>query len=167
MSEWIGSNADNALKNQYLTFWADNQLFGVSIVNVMQIIRMQKILEIPDYPAFAKGIINLRGSIVPILDIRMRLGKPESEYNERTCIIIVDIRGKLYGIAVDLVNEVMEILPEQISPPPRMGGVSVNEYLFGVAKLEEKVVMMLDCTKLLKDEEFEKLTASAEKGGFQ
>lgn len=91
MSEWISSkanNADNALKNQYLTFWADGQLFGVSIVNVMQIIRTQKIVEIPDYPPYAKGIINLRGSIVPILDIRMRLGKPQVEYSERTCIVL-------------------------------------------------------------------------------
>lgn len=164
MSEWISSkanNADNALKNQYLTFWADGQLFGVSIVNVMQIIRMQKIMEIPDYPPYAKGIINLRGSIVPILDIRMRLGKPQIEYSERTCIVIIDVRGKLYGIAVDLVNEVMEILPENISPPPQMDGVSVSDYLSGVTKLEDKIVMVLDCTSLLKEEELEKLTLAA------
>jgi purine-binding chemotaxis protein CheW len=164
MSEWISSkanNADNALKNQYLTFWADGQLFGVSIVNVMQIIRMQKIVEIPDYPSYAKGIINLRGSIVPILDIRMRLGKPQVEYSERTCIVIIDVREKLYGIAVDLVNEVMEILPENISPPPQMDGVSVSEYLSGITKLDEKVVMVLDCSSLLKEEELEKLTSAA------
>ena len=164
MSEWISSkanNADNALKNQYLTFWADGQLFGVSIVNVMQIIRMQKIVEIQDYPSYAKGIINLRGSIVPILDIRMRLGKPQVEYSERTCIVIIDVREKLYGIAVDLVNEVMEILPENISPPPQMDGVSVSEYLSGITKLDEKVVMVLDCSSLLKEEELEKLTSAA------
>lgn len=164
MSEWISSkanNADNALKNQYLTFWADGQLFGVSIVNVMQIIRMQKIVEIPDYPPYAKGIINLRGSIVPILDIRMRLGKPQVEYSERTCIVIIEVREKLYGIAVDLVNEVMEILPENISPPPQMDGESVSEYLSGITKLDEKVVMVLDCSSLLKEEEIEKLTSVA------
>ena len=165
MSEWISSkanNADNALKNQYLTFWADGQLFGVSIVNVMQIIRTQKIVEIPDYPPYAKGIINLRGSIVPILDIRMRLGKPQVEYSERTCIVIIEVREKLYGIAVDLVNEVMEILPENISPPPQMDGESVSEYLSGITKLDEKVVMVLDCSSLLKEEEIEKLTSVAE-----
>ncbi len=164
MSEWISSkanNADNALKNQYLTFWADGQLFGVSIVNVMQIIRTQKIVEIPDYPPYAKGIINLRGSIVPILDIRMRLGKPQVEYSERTCIVIIEVREKLYGIAVDLVNEVMEILPENISPPPQMDGESVSEYLSGITKLDEKVVMVLDCSSLLKEEEIEKLTSVA------
>ena len=164
MSEWISSkanNADNALKNQYLTFWADGQLFGVSIVNVMQIIRTQKIVEIPDYTPYAKGIINLRGSIVPILDIRMRLGKPQVEYSERTCIVIIEVREKLYGIAVDLVNEVMEILPENISPPPQMDGESVSEYLSGITKLDEKVVMVLDCSSLLKEEEIEKLTSVA------
>ncbi len=164
MSEWISSkanNADNALKNQYLTFWADGQLFGVSIVNVMQIIRTQKIVEIPDYPPYAKGIINLRGSIVPILDIRMRLGKPQVEYSERTCIVIIEVREKLYGIAVDLVNEVMEILPENIPPPPQMDGESVSEYLSGITKLDEKVVMVLDCSSLLKEEEIEKLTSVA------
>lgn len=156
------STDNSVLKNQYLTFLAENQIFGVPIVDVMQIIRMQKIVEVPDYPPYAKGIINLRGAIVPIIDLRTRLGKPGLEYNDRTCIIVIDVNGHLYGIVVDQVSDVLEITQEQFSPPPKQGGVSVNDYLKGIAKIDNKVVMALNSETLLREEEYHALTSAAE-----
>ena len=150
------------LFRSYLSFWADRQLFAVPIREVRQIIRMQKIVEVPDYPPYARGIINLRGDIIPIIDVRMRLGKPEIPYNDRTCIIIIDVGGHQYGIVVDQVSEVMEITKQQFSQPPQIGGVSVNEYLNGIAKIENKVVMALDCSKLLREKEYQALVSAAE-----
>jgi len=164
MSEQLSSkenNDDSPAQNHYLTFWMDNQLFAVPIIQVVQIIGMQEILEIPDCPAFAKGVIHLRESIVPVLDFRMCLGKPEAAYNKHSYIIIVNVHKSLYGVAVDHMNEVMEILPEYISPPPPTGDAAVNKCLSGAARLDEKLIMMLDCTKLLDDEEFKKLSACA------
>ncbi len=161
---WMGTEtntADNVLQNQYLTFLADQQIFGVPIVDVMQIIRMQKLVEVPDYPPYAKGIINLRGTIVPIIDVRVRLGKPGAEYNDRTCIVVIDVQGRHYGIVVDQVSEVVEITSRNLSDPPKMGGKSVNEYLKGIAKIEDKVIMVLDCAKLLREEELRALTSAA------
>lgn len=165
MSEELAFGAhipSGELQNEYLSFWADRQRFAVPIREVRQIIRMQQIVEVPDYPAYARGIINLRGDIIPIIDVRMRLGKPEVPYNDRTCIIIIDVEGHQYGIVVDQVSEVMEIAKNQFSQPPRMGGVSVNEYLNGIAKIEDKVVMALDCSKLLKETEYQALVSAAE-----
>ena len=92
----------------------------------------------------------------------MRLGKPEIPYNDRTCIIIIDVGGHQYGIVVDQVSEVMEITKQQFSQPPQIGGVSVNEYLNGIAKIENKVVMALDCSKLLREKEYQALVSAAE-----
>ena len=120
MSEELAFGAhipSGELQNEYLSFWADRQLFAVPIREVRQIIRMQKIVEVPDYPPYARGIINLRGDIIPIIDVRMRLGKPEIPYNDRTCIIIIDVGGHQYGIVVDQVSEVMEITKQQFSQP--------------------------------------------------
>ena len=118
MSEELAFGAhipSGELQNEYLSFWADRQLFAVPIREVRKIIRMQKIVEVPDYPPYARGIINLRGDIIPIIDVRMRLGKPEIPYNDRTCIIIIDVGGHQYGIVVDQVSEVMEITKQQFS----------------------------------------------------
>ncbi|MEG0617641.1 MAG: chemotaxis protein CheW [Oscillospiraceae bacterium] len=145
------------IDGKYLTFWTDNQLFGISIANVVQIVGMQKITEVPEYPDYAKGIINLRGAIIPLIDARLRLGKEEIDYNERTCVIVTDISNSSIGFIVDEVDAVMIIDDDLISPPPKLAGASEG-YITGIGKLENKVVLIIDTQKLIGMDELNVLT---------
>lgn len=146
------------MEGKYLTFWTDKQLFGIPIVNVVQIVGMQEITEIPEFPRYVKGIINMRGTIIPVIDIRLRFHKDERDYDERTCIIVTNIDGKAVGFAVDAVDEVTEILDDMISPPLNISKDIGNTYLSGVARHEDKVVLILDSTKILSENEIENIT---------
>lgn len=157
----VDGNNDE-MKGKYLTFWTDDQLFGVPIKDVVQIVGMQKITQIPEYPDYAKGIINLRGTIVPLIDVRLRLGKPEKEYNDRTCIIVTSVHNSYFGFIVDEVEEVTDISDDMISPPPKLSGDTVNKYLTGIAKMNDKLVLTIDTAKILGEEEFDALLQSAE-----
>lgn len=137
------------VEGKYLTFFTDNQLFGVPIADVVQIVGMQDITIIPDYPAYAKGIINLRGSIIPVIDIRLRFGKIEKDYDERTCIIVTLINDTAIGFIVDAVDAVTDIDSDNICEPPRVSAHEGSPYLTGVAKHESKVVLLMDTAKIL------------------
>lgn len=137
---------------KYLTFWTDKQLFGVSIAHVIQIVAMQEVTKIPEYPYYAKGIINLRGNIIPVIDVRLRFNKEEAPYSERTCIIVTNINNKSIGFIVDAVDSVTYIANENISPPPRMASDISGTYLTGLAKVENRVVLLLDTSKILKED---------------
>lgn len=145
---------DNSeLDGKYLTFWTDGQLFGIPIINVVQIIQMQEITEIPDFPSYAKGIINLRGAMIPLIDIRLRLGKMPTDYNERTCIIVTNIQSLQVGLIVDEVNEVTDVAEESVSPPPRMsGGDYTSRYLTGIANQGGTVVLLISPDRILSDD---------------
>lgn len=154
------------LMDKWLTFWLDGQLYGASIVHVEQILSMMPITEVPEYPVYAKGIINIRGAIIPLIDLRLRLGKEETEYTEHTCIIICRIGEDQIGFIADSVDAVLIIPPEQISAPPQMGEENTNRYLVGVARIpvddegKEKLVLCLDTTKVLLRNELEELSCS-------
>lgn len=141
------------LDKQYLTFWTDKQLFGVKIATVVQIISIQEITPIPDAPDYAKGVINLRGNIIPVIDVRVRFGKPEVPYGEHTCIIVTNIDDTYIGFIVDLVDEVTTIEEDQISPPPKVSKERSNPYLIGIGKVDDKVVMLVDTAKILSESE--------------
>lgn len=154
------------LEGKWLTFWLDHQLFGISIINVEQIVSMQPITKIPEYPYYAKGIINLRGNIIPLIDLRSRLGKEETEYNDHTCIIINKVQGSLIGFIVDEVDAVIDISADIISKPPRMSDDAANSYLTGIARIPgedgapEKIVLCLDGNKVLRNDEFDALISA-------
>lgn len=162
----LGLAQTEETKGKYLTFLTDAQLFGVPIADVVQIVGMQMITEIPDYPAYAKGVINLRGSIIPVIDVRSRLGKPEMEYTDRTCIIVSNIGDQYFGFIVEEVNEVTDIPDIQISPPPQMGSEITNFYLTGIARLEDgdsgKIVLLIDTAKILGENELKALAQATE-----
>lgn len=146
---------------QYLTFRLEQQLYGVPINYVEQIINMQEVIEVPGYPPYAKGIVNLRGSIVPILDLRMRLGRTEGMYTQRTCIVIMSINDQQMGYIVDEVDAVVVVSNKQIEPPPHMRDVSEDKrYLTGIAKLPgengvgEKIVLCLEPTKIELEDQY-------------
>lgn len=142
------------MKGKYLTFWTDHQLFGVPISDVVQIIGIQEITSIPEFPDYAKGVIDLRGCIIPVIDIRIRFGKTEAEYNERTCIIVTNIENTFIGFIVDAVDEVTNIKEEAISPPPKVSQDNVNAFLAGISRVQDKVVLLLNTEKILTENEF-------------
>lgn len=154
---------------KWLTFWLREQLFGISIANVEQIVSMQTITEVPEYPAFAKGIISLRGAIISVIDLRVRLGKPETEYSDHTCIIINRVGDEQIGFIVDGVDAVIDIPAECVSPPPKMGADGVNRYLTGIARItgddmKEQVVLCLNAAKVLLEDELQALDRGKTKG---
>ncbi|MEG1777853.1 MAG: chemotaxis protein CheW [Angelakisella sp.] len=145
------------MDGKYLTFWTDGQLFGVPIAHVVQIVGMQTITEVPEFPHYAKGIINLRGAIIPLIDARLRLGKQEVPYNERTCIIVTSINENFVGFIVDEVDAVIMIDDELISQPPQMSG-GTESYITGIGKLADKVVLLMDTRKIVGAEDLDILT---------
>ncbi len=153
---------EDTLSNKYLTCFVENQVYGISIADVVQITGMQEITEIPEFPSYAKGVINLRGTIVPIIDVRLRLKKEEIEYNERTCIIVTNIDDLYIGFIVDSVNEVTNIYEDNISNPPKVGNDYVNTYITGVAKLKNEIALLIDLKKILNEKEIESFSLPQE-----
>jgi purine-binding chemotaxis protein CheW len=154
-----GENAqaeEDTLKGRYLTFPVLDEIYGVEIKYVTQIISIQKITEMPEMPVFMKGIINLRGRIVPVIDIRLRFNKPEKEYDDRTCVIIIDLNGQHIGLITDSISEVMTIDDEDIEPLPDFG--TGRGYIKGIGKKSDSVVLLIDCQKLLSDTELESIS---------
>lgn len=152
------------MEGKYLSFWTDQQLFGVAISDVVQIVGVQEITELPESPPYVKGIINLRGSIIPVIDVRLRLGKPEKEYDERTCIIVTSIHDTVMGFVVDAVDEVTAIEPRDILPPPQITADYTASFLTGIAKHEGRVVLIINTMKLLGRDEAEELSRSIMEG---
>lgn len=153
------------LLEKWLTFWLDGQLYGSAIVHVEQIVSMMPITEVPEYPHYAKGVISIRGTIIPLIDLRLRIGKAEAEYTDQTCIIICRIDDNQIGFIADSVDAVMTITPDMISPPPKMGEDGSARYLSGIARITteegEKLVLCLDTTKVLLDNELDLLVQKA------
>ncbi|HAQ41616.1 MAG TPA: chemotaxis protein CheW [Clostridiales bacterium] len=155
---YVENSDEDTLRNKFLTFFIEDQLFGISIADVVQIVGMQDITKVPEFPSYAKGVINLRGIIIPIIDVRLRLKKEEAAYNERTCIIVTNINGSYIGFIVDSVNEVTKISEEDVSAPPHMGSDYVNTYITGIAKIENTIVLIMDIKKMLNEKEIEFIT---------
>ncbi len=153
---------EDTQKDKYLTFHVNGEDYGIDIAFVTEIIGIQKITEVPDMPIFIKGVINLRGKVIPVMDVRLRFNMEERAYDERTCIIVVDIDGTAVGLVVDEVREVADIPEAQVEPPPQTGKGQSSRYLKGMGKLGDEVKILLNAEKLLYDEELEKLEALEE-----
>lgn len=140
-------------EGKYLTFTLSKEEYGIPILKVKEIIGMMEITPIPKTPHFVKGVINLRGKIIPIIDLRLKFDIDEKEYTERTCIIVVDIKqqesSRQIGVAVDAVSEVVNIQQENIEAAPSYDGDEEEEFLQGIAKVANKVVMLLNTDKVL------------------
>jgi purine-binding chemotaxis protein CheW len=126
-----------------------NGLFGIDIDQVRSIERLQSITVIPQTPPYVKGITNLRGNIIPIIDLRERLAMESKTNNEQTRLVVVTVKGKDIGLIVDAANEVIDIAEEQIQPTPTVNKNKDVDFLYGIAKLENKIVILLDVEKLL------------------
>ena len=146
--------AEDTQKGKFLTFCMGNEFYGIEIEYVTEIIGLQPITEIPEMPEYIKGIINLRGKIIPVMDVRLRFKKPFREYNDRTCIVVIDIKEVSIGLIVDSVSEVISISDEEIVVPPSMAKEG-NKYIKGIGKVGSDVKLLLDSDKLLNETDVE------------
>ncbi len=151
---------EDTQKDKYLTFHLANEDYGIDIAFVTEIIGIQKITEVPDMPECIRGVINLRGKVIPVMDVRLRFKLEEREYDERTCIVVVDINDNAVGLVVDEVSEVADIPEAQVEPPPRSGKGKSSRYLKGLGKIGDEVKILLNIEKLLYDEELEQIATS-------
>ncbi|MDR2641184.1 MAG: chemotaxis protein CheW [Planctomycetaceae bacterium] len=151
--EQITAENEDTLKNMYLTFRLGKEDYGIEIRYVTEIVGMQKITEVPDMPGFVKGVVNLRGQVIPVLDMRLRFNMEPRAYDERTCIVVVNIGNSQVGLVVDTVNEVRNIDDEQISPPPKTGNAASAQYIQGMGKVGEDVIILLEGQRLLHENE--------------
>ncbi len=148
---------EDTQKNRFLTFSLGKESYGIDIRYVIEIIGIQSITEIPELPEYVRGIINLRGKIIPVLDVRLRFKKEAKEYNDRTCVIVVDIRNVSLGLIVDSVAEVITISEEDMVEPPQMNRGLHNRYIQKIGKIGNEVKLLLDCEKLLTENEMDDL----------
>lgn len=139
-------------KDKYLTFNLGEESYGIEIRFVTEIIGIQEITVVPEVPSFIKGIINLRGKIIPVMDVRLRFKKEFQPYNDRTCIIVIELQQISIGLIVDKVTEVSSIPANQIVPPPEFTQYS-NRYIQGIGKVNDEVKLILNCDKLINEEE--------------
>ena len=139
--------------NELISFEVGEEEYGLDILRVKEVIRIREITRLPKAPSFVKGIINLRGDVIPIIDLRDRFGLEHKEYTTMTRVIVVDVNGKLVGMVVDAASQVVRIPADQIEPPPPIaGGLSV-EYIRGVGKLDERLIILLQIDRILSTEE--------------
>ncbi|MBU3199062.1 chemotaxis protein CheW [Clostridium estertheticum] len=155
--EEIMETAEDTQRGKFLTFSVGKESYGIEIKFVTEIIGMQEITEVPELPDYVKGIINLRGKIIPVIDVRLRFRKEPKDYNDRTCIVVINIKETTVGLIVDNVAEVINIDDSNIVPPPQMKTGFHNRYVRGIGKVGNEVKLLLDCDKLLKDEELDKI----------
>lgn len=145
---------------QLVSFQLANEEYGIEITRVQEIILMGAITRVPETPAFIKGLINLRSTVIPIVDLRSRFGLPEEAPTDETRIMVVNVGGKTIGIIVDAVSEVLRISQEQIVPPPPTVAGLGHDYLVGLAKLEDRLLILLDIEKIMLEDQQPELDAA-------
>jgi purine-binding chemotaxis protein CheW len=137
--------------HKYLTFALADEQYGIKIVHVVEIIGMQRVTPVPEVPAYIRGVINLRGKVIPVVDMRLRFGLPARDYDDRTCIIVVSDHGATLGLVVDTVSEVDYIPESDISPPIELNEKATRRYVTGLGKVGAQVKILLDAEKMLHD----------------
>jgi purine-binding chemotaxis protein CheW len=152
-------------EGKYLTFTLQDEEYGIGILEVKEIIGMMAITPIPQTPDFLKGVINLRGKVIPVVDLRLKFGLEEADYDERTCIIVVEVRVDTgltnLGIVVDAVNEVAQLKGDEIEDAPSFGQSAETNYILGMAKSGDKVKTLLDIARVLSQEDLQIISRAA------
>jgi len=148
---------EDTQKGKFLTFSLGEEDYGMEIRYVTEVIGLQPITQIPELPEHVRGIINLRGKIIPVMDVKLRFKKELKKYHHRTCVIVVDIKDISIGLIVDSISEVMTIPEQDIVPPPIVNKDLQNRYIKGIGKIGNNVKLILDCEKLIEEDELENL----------
>ncbi len=146
---------------QYLTFKLQEELYAVDVANIREILDFTTVTKVPNTPDFMRGVINLRGSVVPVIDMRLKFGLPETEKTVDTCVVVMEIsldgQAVILGSLADAVQEVLEIEPDQIEPAPKIGTRLKTEFIRGMGKHDDKFIMILDIDKIFSFEEIDAL----------
>ena len=153
----------DARAGKYLTFQLANEEFGIRVLKVREIMGIQEITAVPQTPAHIKGVINLRGKVVPVVDLRLKFGVAAADYTQRTCIIVTQVQGEsspvMMGIVVDSVSEVLNLTGTEIEDTPDFGEEISGSYLLGMAKVKGKVKILLDIDRVLSTQDLHNLNA--------
>jgi len=163
----MGHEASAAVNREgkYLTFTLASEDYGIGILKVKEIIGIMAITTVPQTPDYVKGVINLRGKVIPVIDLRLKFAMEDMAYTERTCIIVVEISGGgnkiMMGILVDSVSEVLNIKSSDIEDTPNFGSQLNTDYILGMAKMGERVKILLDINRVLSDAEFAAVSVAA------
>jgi len=157
-----GTESLDGKEGKYLTFELGGEEYGLEILKVKEIIGIMNITSVPQTPDYVKGVINLRGKVIPVIDLRLKFGMELAEYTERTCIIVVDIKDMVMGVVVDSVSEVLNIREEEIEETPTFGVKLYTEYILGMAKVKGTVKILLDIDKVLTTSDISMLDAMAD-----
>jgi purine-binding chemotaxis protein CheW len=147
---------------KYLTFKLAGEEYGLEILKVREIIGIMDITALPQMPPYVKGVINLRGKVIPVIDLRLKFGMAPAEYTEQTCVVVVNV-GALVGIIVDTVQEVLDVAEGQIDPPPPLGASVDTSFVMGMGKVRDDVKILLDIDKVLGSRELGNILDEAER----
>jgi purine-binding chemotaxis protein CheW len=146
---------------KYLTFYLGCGIYGLPIQKAREIIGMMEITRIPKAKSYIKGVMNLRGKIIPIIDLRIRFGMDEKEYSERTCVIVIEVKTpesrRLVGVAVDTVSEVANIQQNEVEVPPQYEGQIGDQFLMGLGKIKDNVILILDIERIVNHQDLSSL----------
>ncbi len=161
-----GNAAAVGEEQQYLTFLLSGEMFAIAILNIKEIIEYGSLTEVPMMPGFIRGVINLRGSVVPVVDLSARFGRSRTEVSRRTCIVIIEVENgdeskQDIGVMVDSVSEVLEIPRSEIEPPPAFGAKIRVDFMHGMGKVAGKFVIILNANKVLSVDELSMLGEAA------
>jgi len=161
LTENVAGPQADARAGKYLTFQLANEEFGIRVLKVREIMGLQEITAVPQTPGHVKGVINLRGKVVPVVDLRLKFSLPAAEYTQRTCIIVTQVQGEsgpvMMGIVVDGVYEVLNLTGQEIEDTPDFGDEAGVRYLLGMAKVKGKVKILLDIDQVLSTQELHNL----------
>lgn len=155
-------------ESQYLTFWLADEMFAIGILKIKEIIEYGQITSVPMMPAFVRGVINLRGQVVPVIDLQARFGRSSSPVSKRSCIVIIEVpssnelEAQVIGVVVDSVSEVLSIAPAQIERAPQFGARLRPDFIAGMGKIDEKFVIILHVEKVLSVDELSLLATQTE-----
>jgi len=159
MEKKHGAKGDQQGHNlrQLVTFNLGTEEYGVDIMTVQEIIRVQAITHVPQMPEFIEGVINLRGNVIPVIDLRKRFNMKVTEQTAHTRIVVINVGAKVIGVVVDAVSEVMRLAEDQIEPPPPVVAGIGHEYLQGVGKVQGRLIILLDLDRILTSDEHARL----------
>ena len=158
------SEQQDSLKEKYVTFMSGHEYFGLKIEYVNEIIVLQEITAIPESEDYIKGLINLRGKIIPVIDVRLRFKQEPIEYTDRTCIIVIQVQSTVVGLIVEKIAEVVEIPEENLLPSPSIGhnDKTKERYVYAIGKVGDSVKLLLDPDKLISDEDLSMMEQASE-----
>ena len=145
----------SAMDGKFLTFILGNEVYGIEILKAREIIGLMDITTVPQTPEYMKGVINLRGKVIPVIDLRLKFGMPEEEHTQETCVIVVEVNNTSLGIIVDSVSEVSDINGREIEDAPSFGQGIDTSFIMALGKVKDKIIILLDIEAVLSSEELE------------